>query len=304
METQMTAKVFSIDETHGLLRLPGCRQWSSSERLGWTSMLVTNQYEAPFDVVLNSSDDHLVVLPMGGGGRVHGSIDGQAISKIATPGDICVWPAGSRFSVGIDDAVETVHVYIRGAVVAEVANAFGMASASLQLMPVFGRSDELLEQLLLEAWRTARSDIRQSSIYADQLALSIASRLIWWQHRDTLEEHSPPECGGLTARQLRMLEEYVEAHLGESICLQDLSIVAKLSRSYFVRQFKLSTRLTPHQFVLRRRVARSKSLLRRTRKSISQIAFECGFAHQEHLTQTFKRQTGTTPAEYRKTSAI
>ena len=297
-------KAFSLDETHGLLQLPGCRQWSSSEDLGWTSMLVSNQLEEPFDVLMNACNDHLVVLPVGGAFRVHGSINGKSLSKVAKPGDICVWPARSEFTVGIEESVETLHVYIRDSIVAEIASRFSDALSPDALRPVFGRSDELLEHLVVEAWRTSRMGLKQSAIYADQLAISIASRLIWLQNMDAFEEPRRQGDSGLSPRQLRMVEDYVESRLGETISLQDLSDVANLSRSYFLRQFKRSTSLSPHQFVLRRRVGQSKRLLRHSKKSIAQIAFECGFAHQEHLTQTFKRQTGTTPAEYRKQKGI
>ncbi len=297
-------KAFSLNETHGLLQLPGCQRWSSSEGLGWSSMLVSNQIEGPFNVVVNPCEDHLVVLPIGGVFRVHGAFDGQSLTKLAKPGDICVWPARSAFAVGIEETVETLHVYIRDSVFADMVGNFGLPYAPNALRPVFGRSDELLEHLVVEAWRTARMGLKQSALYADQLAIAIASRLIWQQNLDSWEASGEKEAAGLSSRQLRMVEDYVEANLNASISLQEMSRVANLSRSYFLRQFKLSTRLSPHQYVLRRRVERSKRLLRHSRKSIAQIAFDCGFAHQEHLTQTFKRQTGTTPAEYRRERAI
>ena len=304
--TKVDQDVFSLNETHALLHLPGCRKSSSSENLGWTSMFVSNQHEAPFDVVMNPCRDHLVVLPVGRVFRVHGSIQGKSLSKLARPGDICVWPAESEFAVRIEETIETLHVYIRDRIVADVASSYDNASRPYTLKPVFGRSDELLEQLVVEAWRTARLGLSQSAIYADQLALSIASRLIWLQSLDNGERApAAPQVGsGLSFLQMRMVEDYVEARLDNAITLDDLCGVANLSRSYFVRQFKRSARISPHQFVLRRRIDRSKRLLRHSRKSIAQIAFECGFAHQEHLTQTFKRQTGTTPAEYRKVKAI
>lgn len=302
----MNEDAFTLNETHALLHLPGCQKWSSSENLGWTSMFVSNQHEAPFDVVMNPCRDHLVVLPVGGVFRVHGSIEGTSSSKLARPGDICVWPARSEFAVSIEETIETLHVYIRDSVFTDVASRYDGASQSYTLRPVFGRSDELLEQLIVEAWRTARLGLKQSAIYADQLALSIASRLIWLQNLDSGERPpaAPQDGGGLSSRQMRMIEDYVESQLNNAITLDDLCGIAHLSRSYFVRQFKRSARISPHQFVLRRRIDRSKRLLRHSRKSIAQIAFECGFAHQEHLTQTFKRQTGTTPAEYRKVKAI
>ncbi len=80
-----------------------------------------------------------------------------------------------------------------------------------------------------------------------------------------------------------------------------LSEASGLSVSHFTRRFKVTTGLSPHQFVLRRRVERAKRLLKHTSEAIAQIALCCGFSHQEHLTHTFKRFTGNTPGRYRQT---
>jgi AraC-like DNA-binding protein len=53
---------------------------------------------------------------------------------------------------------------------------------------------------------------------------------------------------------------------------------------------------------MQRRVENAQQRLRRTDDSIAQIAFDCGFGSQEHLTRIFKRVCGATPAAYRKAS--
>jgi AraC family transcriptional regulator len=47
-------------------------------------------------------------------------------------------------------------------------------------------------------------------------------------------------------------------------------------------------------------VEKAKMLLEKTSMPIVEIAYECGFSHQEHLTRLFKRYCATTPAAYRK----
>jgi AraC family transcriptional regulator len=44
----------------------------------------------------------------------------------------------------------------------------------------------------------------------------------------------------------------------------------------------------------------AQHLLSETGRPIAEIAFECGFANQEHLTRFFKRAVGATPAAYRR----
>ncbi len=96
--------------------------------------------------------------------------------------------------------------------------------------------------------------------------------------------------------------DYIEDYLGQPIELEQLAQVAGMSRFYFCRLFKQSVGLTPHQFVIRRRIERAKHLLRQSNLSIAEIAIACGFANQDHLTRYFKRLTSATPSVFRQQS--
>ena len=52
--------------------------------------------------------------------------------------------------------------------------------------------------------------------------------------------------------------------------------------------------------VLAMRVERAKSLLADKSQTIAEIALDCGFAHQEHMTRVFAAQLGVTPAAFRR----
>jgi len=51
--------------------------------------------------------------------------------------------------------------------------------------------------------------------------------------------------------------------------------------------------------VLNLRIVRAKALLGEEDSSIAEVALQCGFSHQEHLTRMFRRFTGVTPGRYR-----
>ena len=91
----------------------------------------------------------------------------------------------------------------------------------------------------------------------------------------------------------------MEANLTRALSLADLAQAAGLSPTHFARRFKATTGSAPHQHVMRLRLQRAQRLLRETPRSIAQVAFECGFAHQAHLTRVFKRMAGITPAAFR-----
>ena len=71
------------------------------------------------------------------------------------------------------------------------------------------------------------------------------------------------------------------------------------STEYFVRVFKATAGVSPYQYVLNLRIERAKALLGVEGASIADVALQCGFSHQEHLTRMFRRFTGVTPGRYR-----
>lgn len=115
----------------------------------------------------------------------------------------------------------------------------------------------------------------------------------------SLPERPKELQGGLTAKQLRRTDEWIDANLGTSIRLSDLAAVAGLSEFHFHRMFRTSRGTSPHKWVMMRRVNAARDRLGGN-GSISDIAAACGFSCQSHLTRIFKAQTGMTPAVYRR----
>ena len=93
---------------------------------------------------------------------------------------------------------------------------------------------------------------------------------------------------------------YIEANLGRPITLSELSKVADMSLYYFATLFKQSTRLSPYQYVLRRRIERAKQLLRETKAAVLEISLSLGFEQPNNFARTFRRLTGTSPTRYRQ----
>jgi transcriptional regulator of acetoin/glycerol metabolism len=111
----------------------------------------------------------------------------------------------------------------------------------------------------------------------------------------------PPQArGGLTAAAMRRVREYIEAHLNDTIELVELSAIAGLSVFHFARQFKQSTGVTPHYYLVRKRVERAKELSAGSDLSLSEIAFATGFSDQSHLTRHFRQMFGVTPGQFRR----
>ena len=110
---------------------------------------------------------------------------------------------------------------------------------------------------------------------------------------------TPQARGGLPPGAIRRVREYVEAHLSESMDLTELAGIAGLSVFHFARQFKQSAGVTPHHYLVQRRVERAQDMLSRTDLSLAEIALAAGFSDQSHLARHFRQMLGTTPGEFR-----
>jgi AraC-like DNA-binding protein len=110
----------------------------------------------------------------------------------------------------------------------------------------------------------------------------------------------PPQArGGLPPRALRRVREYIESHLEENIALETLADIAGFSMFHFARAFKRSEGVTPHGYLLERRVERAQKLLTGTNLSLSEIARASGFSDQSHLARHFRRRVGVSPSMFR-----
>ena len=107
--------------------------------------------------------------------------------------------------------------------------------------------------------------------------------------------------GGLSARKLRKVNEFIAANYDHEIKLAELAQVAGMSSFHFAREFKRTTGITPHQYLIKYRIERAKSLLARDDLPLIEVGLRSGFSHQSHFTRLFRRITGTTPNSYRLT---
>ncbi len=82
--------------------------------------------------------------------------------------------------------------------------------------------------------------------------------------------------------------------------LEDFIEMSRLSRSHFIRTFAKATQLSPFEYLIQLRLQRAMQLLRNSRLTISQIAFEVGFNDSNYFTRQFKKRKGASPLAYRK----
>jgi AraC family transcriptional regulator len=106
--------------------------------------------------------------------------------------------------------------------------------------------------------------------------------------------------GGLASWQRRAVIDYIEAHLGEQVCLVTLAELARLSLHHFCRAFKQSFGIPAHQYQVQRRMEVAKLLLADGTTSVTEIALSLGYAQTSSFSNAFRKTTGWTPTVYRR----
>jgi len=136
------------------------------------------------------------------------------------------------------------------------------------------------------------------ALYAEALGAVLAHELRRLDGRRA--PAAPPMRGGLAGWQCRVLKDYIEEHLAEPVPLATLAELTQLSPCHLSRAFKQSFGMPPHRFHVSRRIERAKMLLAEPAQSVTAIALDLGFSETSSFTVAFRKFTGRTPTEYRR----
>ena len=278
----------------------------SSNDLGWSTLTAELRshscYEGPgaaapadaeVGIIVRGSNQGLVTCKFGGSWQ----------SVRPTTGSIWLRPIGRSSDEAriCSPKIEALHLYVPGGVFAPLIDDYN-------LPPVPGRSiryscgvqDELVNQIGLSVLSEMMCPTAAGRMLVETSSLLLAARLAH-SHAETELMRSPIGSGhGLDGGRLRRVLAYIEEHLAEDIAVADLANVACLSIFHFTRAFAATMGVPPHRYVSQRRLESAKVMIAKG-SSLSEIAYNCQFSSQSSFTRAFRRVTGVTPAEYRRT---
>jgi transcriptional regulator GlxA family with amidase domain len=92
----------------------------------------------------------------------------------------------------------------------------------------------------------------------------------------------------------------IRGNLAESTSLQRVAVACNLSASHFIRAFKRSTGVPPHQWLTSERLEKARDLLLNSAMPLVEIAGICGFSDQSHFSRVFGRMVGESPGAWRR----
>ena len=208
-------------------------------------------------------------------------------------GDVWINPAGVPFSHRIKTHNQFVLLTLEPAKVIDALPDYPLIDRQV-FRRVHRSKDKHLQTLMQALLVEAESGGPNGRFYADTLSTALVAHFV--NHYST---KIPVELTRVTAierQRLGRVLEYIEAYLTQSICLEDLARVAGLSKFHFSRSFKAAIGVTPHQYLLKRRIEKAANALKT--ESIAQVAYQFGFTDQSHFTRVFKKVKDVTPKQF------
>jgi AraC family transcriptional regulator len=270
---------------------------SSRERM-WPGLEVMTARITEDGLDVDGLRAHTLAINTGRPFRVEGRIDGRLTDSVMSTGAMKIVEAGPR-SVWRWDAgepIEMLHVSIADEALRTYAGELGLM-ATPEVRTCVGFADANLARIA-EALATELQSPYARSLVADALRIELMYRLLT-EHSSLASDAVRVPANRLGARTLRLLDDYIDAALGQNIGISDLAALVGMSRFHFARLFRATVGSTPHQYVLERRLERARELLRFDDVPLRDIATATGFSDQSHLTRHVKRRFGRTPAALR-----
>lgn len=129
----------------------------------------------------------------------------------------------------------------------------------------------------------------------DREAALIFHKFIQAAHLIVYQDNRPP-----LPAVVQKLHKLLDAHLEKKINFALISREIAYSQAYIVRLFKQHMGVTPHEYILRRRLETAQLLLKHSTLSIKEIAERLVFSDQYHFSNYFKKRLGTSPSQFRQ----
>jgi AraC family transcriptional regulator len=242
---------------------------------------------------------HAVSLALNAVPRLLQRRDGRCMDGPRAQWEVQILPAGHPSSWYAEGVVENVFIALEPHFLQQVAlEACDLDPARVEVQHVFRAHDPVIKHLGRVLWGELHTDGLGGQVYAASLAQVLAIHLL-----RTACVQAPVlrlATSGLPRPTLRRVLAYISDHLAQPITLADLAALVPMDSYRFLKAFRQTMGVTPHQYLLARRMERAQALLKNSTLPITDVAFQVGFRTPSHFTWHFRRQTGVTPTVYRR----
>jgi AraC family transcriptional regulator len=215
----------------------------------------------------------------------------------ASLGEAFLFDLSDNPTVGLDTPFDSLRFYVPQAALNELADEASIPKINGLRARQFGERDLVLYGLAQTLAGALARPGDCSAMFCEHIALAFFAHIVPTYGGQPLKQFAH---GGLAPWQLQRVCAFIDAQLSANPSISDVAEQCGLSASYFSRAFKRATGLPPHQWLMRRRVERAKTLLDEPALPLAEIAQICGFADQSHFTRAFFKSEGCSPGRWRR----
>jgi len=243
---------------------------------------------------------HMIETCLFGGGESSLFIDGRHVfHRRIAPGSTALVRAGEApRSVTYSACGQCMHLYLPDKLLQQSATEEFNCPGSVELQQRGLQDDPMIARMGRLVAQEIQAPSGGSQMMLDSVSLALTVRMLRTWSR--LTECSDLLTSGLAPWQQKRTIEVLQSRYADDLSIADLAAEARLSPFHFIRSFKRSVGVPPHQYLTKIRLQRACVLLETTNLAITDVAFETGYQSPAHFARLFRRHYGLTPTAYRR----
>ena len=274
---------------------------SSSDNLGWEGISHRAYHYRGQDVPIPPINHYMIVKYTNAHTPMQRCFDGKWTKKTCTSGDISLLTTLSDSHWHWTQEIDVSHVYISNELMSKVAcEVLDRPIKDVLLHDELQLQDPVLLNLVDSVQNEATAGNIGTSLYAESLAIQLAVHLLRNYANITFKESL--SVNQLSLYQRKLLIEYIDSHIHVKFRVEDLAALLGMGLWTFTKKFSESFGCTPHSFITSLRVEKAKQMLMEGRYAIKQVAYDCGFSDQAHLTRVVRANLGVTPGQLKRSA--
>lgn len=278
-------------------RLLGREPTRESRSFGWKSLYFERIEADEFETMEHTLTDHYMMVKVSPLSHAERRLDGRMCLERQTRGSSVYIPKGCPHQVRYTSPLGQLYLMV---ISSDLVNsvAVEMGVTSLPERPLFTKQNNFLLEAALSIDQELQALNPHGPVFSDIYGRLLASKIIAMVGNSNTDD--TPRRIALTTRQLRWLDDFIDANLAHKITLEEMAGQVALSPFHFCRVFKEATGATPHAYLTGRRINYAKKGLQSDHISILDVALSAGFSDASHFSRVFNKCTGTSPSEYRR----
>jgi AraC family transcriptional regulator len=292
----------TVPETTTLLR--------SSRDLGWNTILLDdfethgNREE---DCEAFSTPDIRISVGLAGAWDLWAMRNGRSASAVLSAGSVNVRGSDDAFRMrwrnrNANRNFRVATAYLPPVMLEEAADHFRRPGQRLEhrIPSSIVINDQVISSTITAMVHAAAHGA--GNLYAEQGTRWLATHLVH-AHGQAFElDEDDRQIGAITDARLARVLEYIRANLAEQVSVTELANVAAVSPFHFCRLFSRAVGMSPHRYLVDRRMQKGEALLRTTDIPLTEVASQSGYICSNAFSVAFRRRYGMTPTSYRRTS--